>query len=233
MTIAPHSLPRRSFVYRKLEAAGAVFETLGDAALAMRLAGEDPAVARQLALCDLSPLPRLGFKGARTLAWLRAQGVALDERANQAFAQPGGGLCAVLAPGEALLLAPLSGRDAAIERLAATWSIAGAEACYPVPRQDSHFWFLVSGRQAPAMFAKICGVDLRPGKFADLGIAQTSVARGNCVVLRADRGGTLAYHLLGDSASAEYMWDCVIDAMAEFRGRPVGVTAVRSLLAQG
>ena len=32
---------------------------------------------------------------------------------------------------------------------------------YPMPRSESHGWFMVTGEQAPAMFAKICGVDLR------------------------------------------------------------------------
>jgi sarcosine oxidase subunit gamma len=79
------------------------------------------------------------------------------------------------------------------------------------------------------MVAKICGVDLRPGKFADGRIAQTSMARMNGVVIRDDQGETLAYHLLGDSASAEYLWGCLIDAMAEFDGAPVGLAAVRAL----
>jgi hypothetical protein len=34
---------------------------------------------------------------------------------------------------------------------------------------------------------------------------------------------------LGDSASAEYLWDCLNDAMAEFDGAPVGLAALRGL----
>ena len=79
------------------------------------------------------------------------------------------------------------------------------------------------------MFAKLCGVDLRPGRFADLAIAQTSAAGITGVIIRDDRGGHLAYHLLCDSASAAYLWDCLVDAMTEFDGRPVGLAAVRSL----
>ena len=87
--------------------------------------------------------------------------------------------------------------------------------------------------RAAQMFAKLCGVDLRPGKFADGAIAQTSLARMNAVVIRDDRGGALAYHLLGDSASAAYLWDCLTDAMAEFDGRPVGLAAARALADAG
>jgi sarcosine oxidase subunit gamma len=100
---------------------------------------------------------------------------------------------------------------------------------FPLPRRDSHAWFLVSGGAAAAMFAKLCGVDLRPEKFPDLSVAQTSVARISAIVIRDDREGTLAYHLLTDSASAEYLWDCLLDAMTEFEGRPVGLAAVRAL----
>ena len=49
------------------------------------------------------------------------------------------------------------------------------------------------------------------------------------MVIRDDRGATLAYHLLFDSASAGYLWDCLIDAMAEFEGGLIGLTAVQAL----
>ncbi len=39
-------------------------------------------------------------------------------------------------------------------------------------------------------------------------------------------GETLAYHLLADSASALYLWDCLVEAMAEFDGAVVGTEAL-------
>jgi hypothetical protein len=47
------------------------------------------------------------------------------------------------------------------------------------------------------------------------------------VVIRGDLGELPAFHLLGDSAAAGYMWDCLLDAMAEFGGRPVGLAALQ------
>ena len=79
------------------------------------------------------------------------------------------------------------------------------------------------------MFAKLCGVDLRVDHFPDLAIAQTSVARSNAIVIRDDLGATPTFHLLGDSASAAYMWDVLLDAMAEFEGAPVGLKALKAL----
>src|SRR5262249_57341388 len=94
-------------------------------------------------------------------------------------------------------------------------------------RAESQAWFGVTGEQAPAMCAKICGVDLRLHRFAAGAVAQTSVAKMSAFVIRADLGGTPAFHLLADSASALYLWTCVLDAMAEFDGAPVGWSALR------
>ncbi len=79
---------------------------------------------------------------------------------------------------------------------------------------------------AARMLAKLCGVDLRPRSFDDLEIAQTIVARLSAIVVRDDIGETLAYHLLADSASALYLWDCVVEAMAEFDGVVAGAEAL-------
>jgi sarcosine oxidase subunit gamma len=98
-----------------------------------------------------------------------------------------------------------------------------------VPRRDGTFWFMVVGRHAPAMFAKICGVDLRPRSFAKGAIAQTSVARTNCIVIGVRIGDLPAYHLLGDSASAAFMHASILDAMAEFEGTPVGFDALQAV----
>jgi sarcosine oxidase subunit gamma len=98
-----------------------------------------------------------------------------------------------------------------------------------MPRAESHAWFLVTGERAPGMFAKICGVDLRPHRFAIGAIAQTSLAKMSAIVIRADLGEVPAYHVLADSASAEYLWGCLLDAMAEFAGAPVGWAAARQL----
>ncbi len=181
-------------------------------------------------LVDLSPLPRIGFKGAGTAEWLAVQGVAVPDDSNRARRQADGALAARLAPSEVLLLGDLDGTGALTGRLAQAWAAGELPPRgYPVPRQDSHAWFLVTGAQAAAMFAKLCAVDLRPAKFALGRIAQTMLAEASAIVVRDDRGGGPAYHLLANSAAAEYLWDCLTDAMAEFDGRPVGWAVVRHL----
>lgn len=232
---APGDFPRRSFVTRKLAESGAGFGSLGDAAVALDFgdAKAEAEAARHLGLADLSPLPRCGFKGAGTAEWLAGQGLEVPAECNHAARQPGGELAARLAPGEVLILGDLAGQGGSMQRLEDAWAREPlppeTPRGFPLPRRDSHAWFLVCGSEAAVVFAKLCGVDLRPAKFPDLSIAQTSVARVSAIVVRDDRGGTLAFHLLADSASAEYLWDCLLDAMAEFEGRPVGLSAVRAL----
>lgn len=222
---------RRPFAYRRLAAAGARFEALGDAVVAAGFgatAAEEAEAARTLALADLSPLPRTGFKGADAIAWLGRQGLVIGDASNRAYRQSDGTLAARLSPGEALILPPLNGDGSAIGRLAAAWQDDG-QLCYPVPRRDSHGWLRILGDRAAEMMAKLCAVDLRARSFPDLAVAQTSVARLGAIVIRDDLGPCFGLHLLADSASADYLWRCLADAMGEYGGRPVGLAALTVL----
>jgi sarcosine oxidase, subunit gamma len=230
-TPAPTDLPRRSFIHRKLAARGARFVEVNGGLVPSAYGDHDESsAAARLGLADLCLLPRTGFKGPKVFPALEAQGIELSVP-NRAVREAAGGLAAVLAMTEVLILAPLSGDDSQIRSLERGWSLDHANGCYLVPRQDSHFWFVLTGEKTSATLAKVCGVDLRLSRFADLGIAQTSVARSNCVVIRADLGQLPAFHLLGDSASAAYMWDGLLDAMAEFGGRPVGLAILQQAAA--
>lgn len=230
MPLAPESLVRRSFVHRELVARGATFAAVAGAACAVDFGDPEAEAeaARELALCDLSPLPRGGFKGANTVPWLRARGIEVGDEDNRAYRQADGALVARLAPGEVLILAALDGGDPS-PALEDTHSMDDDPRTYPVPRAGTSAWFRVTGNQAAPMFAKICGVDLRPKKFAPLRVAQTSVARLNGIVIRDDLGAAPAYHLLADSAAALYLWSCLLDAMEEFAGRVVGLRALERL----
>jgi sarcosine oxidase subunit gamma len=234
----PATLKRRSFIYRKLAAAGAEFAEVNGGAVAMRYsarAENEATIARRMALADLSVLPHGGFKGRGTVEWLTSQGLAIGADSNKAYLQAGGELAARLAPTEILLLDSLQGTGQLIGKHNNAWQWAPAaprpQQGYPTPRQDSHAWFMVTGEKSAEMFAKICGVDLRP-KHCPVGtIAQTSIAKMSGIIIRADLGNTLAYHLLADIATAEYLWTCVEDAIAEYDGGIVGLAALRSLQA--
>lgn len=234
----PETLPRRSPLLAELVALDARFDRCGsgatEAAVAESMPGASSTGAPAVALVDLSPLSRAGFKGADTAAWLGRQGLDPLPSPNRARAHPEGGLIARLAPGEVLLLPdPLATTAPWIDALDQARAGDGAAGlCYPVPRADSHGWLALLGPRAPDTLAKLCGVDLRPHRFPDLSVAQTSVARLWAVVIRADRPSTggdlddgrqdLCYHLLADWASMRDLWASLLDAMRAFGGRPAG-----------
>lgn len=218
---------RRSPLRSALLKAGAKWEALGDIAVSAGLGNEE--AARHLAITDLSPLPRLGFKGRETIAAMQKRGVTLEPTPNRAFRQPDGGLCLVLAASEVILLSPLGGDGGRLKELHDGWSLEAGERTYPLLRNDSHAWFAITGAKASDLFAKICGVDLRLSRFPDLSIAQTSVAKLSAIVTRADIGGTPAFHILADSASSLYFFDCLIDAAQEFGSSVACLDVLRSL----
>ena len=215
---------RRSFIYRQLSAAGAEFIDLADAAIANKFPNEGDAT--KLGLADLSPLPRTGFKGPQALAWLAEHDVAVPPLNNTSTPQPDGSLVVRLADTEGLVLSDIEAKADIVARLEA---LAPQPGCYQVPRSDTYFWFLLTGVHAADCLLKICGVDIRPHKFPNHSVAQTSIARLGTVAIRDDRGSTLAYHLIADSTSASYFWDAVLDAMAEFDGKPIGLDSLHSL----
>ncbi|MBV5325420.1 MAG: hypothetical protein J0626_09220, partial [Rhodospirillaceae bacterium] len=239
--INPAGLKRRSFIYRDLAALGAQFGEINGGAVPLSFGGTreaELASARRLALADLSVLPHCGFKGKGTAEWLTAQGLNIGPDSNKAYGQAGGESAARLAPTEIFLLDSLAGTGALMARLNAAWKWAEAaprpQQGYPLPRQDSHGWFMLAGEFAPEMFSKMCGVDLRRDRFADGSIAQTSLAKMSAIIVRADRKGKdgrvhAAYHVLADIASAEYLWSCLMDAGKEFDIKPVGLTALQDL----
>ena len=229
---------RRSFVHHRLQAAGAVFgevEGMGGAPIALRVGGaaDDTAAVQRMALLDLSPLPRIGYKGAGAPAWLQAQGVVLPGQPNRSRMQEDGTLVAALSAEEHLLLAPLDTGDSGLcRRVESAWSLDTAARCYQLPRADSHCWFAISGGCASDMLAKLCGVDLRPAHFAVDTVAQTSLARVTAILIRPARPPAPVFYLLADSASAEYVWVCLLDAMTEFNGAIAGLEALRTLLGE-
>jgi len=234
--LEPDTQLRRSFIYRKLEEQGAHFEAINGAAVAMSY-GDDPEdealLARRLGIADLSPLPRTGFKGAGTIEWLQSQDVTIGAESNRGYRQAGGEVALRLSPSEILLIDSIEGSGRFIGKLNEAWNWGTASPRkpigYPLPRADSHAWFALSGQYCTTMFSKICGIDLRAAKFAEGQIAQTSIAKMSGIILRQDFGTVPGFHLLADSASADYLWDCLQDAVNEFDGGPIGLTALREL----
>lgn len=175
---------------------------------------------RRLAVIDLSPLPRLGIKGADLSRWNHANGYSIGDAPNIGYPQGDGRIACRLSASEVLVLANVNAVSVVEVKC-----IVEDYRCYTIRRQDSHIWFAVTGQHGAAMFAKICGVDLSAQKFPDLSLAQTSVARVSALILRHNVAENPVYHLFADSSYACYLWDCLLDAAAEFNGQTLGLQA--------
>jgi len=86
--------------------------------------------------------------------------------------------------------------------------------------------FSVSGPLARDTFARITALDLREREFPLCGFLPGSIGRVPGLLLR--QGPDSFLHTFG-AASAQYMWESVIDAAEELGGRPVGIDALGPL----
>jgi sarcosine oxidase subunit gamma len=227
----PEDRPRRSFIYRRLRAGGAVFGEIADVVVAIHYGNEasEAKRAQRLGLADASPLNRTGFKGSTALAWLKRQGVRGLDTDHTTDLQTTGELVARLAPTEAMIIGGIRGEQDLCRDLESVRRAGPERGCYPVMRRDANFYFVIVGVEASNVMAKLCAVDLRHDRFLPGYVAQTMVAQLPMIVIRSDFGETPALHLLGDSASAGYVWDCLLDAMEEYDGQPVGLVALHNL----
>ena len=238
--LEPSSVLRRSPLNRRHLQSHGLFKKIGENLLVEHYANEDGSFeeyeqAQVLAICDLCTLPRIGFKGAGALAWLKSQNIALPELPNTAVQQNNAGLATKLSEQEVLILSDIFALNQDVNNLSTKADIEHQDCdqkTYVLPRGDSHCWLAVTGMKAAEMFSKICAVDLRGHKFSVGSVAQTSVAKTNAVVIRNDLGSIPCFYILSDISGTEFLWDCLLDAMAEYKGYPVGINALHRLITE-
>lgn len=172
-----------------------------------------------MTLRDFSRRRRFGVKGSDALDWLARHALSPHGDNNQTNVS-GDVLVARLAPGEALLLALEDGGNNVLDNLTQALRAEAPANCYSAPRQDMSAWFRLSGEQVPNMMAELCAVDLRPHRFADGCIAQTSVAHQVAIVIRRDHEAAYGLDLIVDFASAGYLWKIISGKVTGWITRP-------------
>ncbi len=161
---------------------------------------------------DLTQLPRFGLKGTDIDPYLAGWGIRAGDECNRVYLQEDGRIVTRLAPNELLVLAA---PDLVISDKA-EHPVEDSHYCYRVPRFDTHYCFAVIGDDAPAMLAKLCGVDFDCSEFENGQVAQTRLARTSCVVLRHDLKKSPRFLLLGDRSISAFLWCCLLDSAQEF-----------------
>ncbi len=180
---------------------------------------------QRCAVVDLTEVPRVGFRGPDSTAYLLARGFILPDSPNRAVTQADGSHVARLSQTEYLVLGSLLDRGERIADEEARWEM-DHYANYLLPREDSHGWLQLSGVYIAEVMAKLCGVDLRPQAFAPGAVAQTSAARINVIVINLGSVATPVFQILFDRASLDYFKGALMDAMREFDGTVLDIEAL-------
>ena len=194
----------------------------------MFLAGGKSQHIQQCAVVDLTNTPRVGFRGTDSASYLTAAGFRLPDEPNRLCHQANGSIVARLSATEYLVLGAMQDFGESIAALEQSWELSD-RANYLLPRQDSHAWIQLTGQSVAFIMAKLCAVDLSAEAFAAGQIAQTSVARINAVVMNVSDAQAPKFNLLCDRASALYLWNVLLDAIAEFDGQAVGIDGLLSI----
>jgi sarcosine oxidase subunit gamma len=225
----------RSPVYRKYKLESVTLRELNGFMAPMTITNADDAIdsAKKLMICDVSWLPRTGFKGKDTIKWLAGRGMKLPEKANSLEQTSDGSLIIRLGITEFLIITDPNRMGELAVELSEEWAAKKIESVgtntYCLPRQDSHACFSLCGDYAPQLFGKLCAIDFRANHFPNLGVVQTSIARLSSIIVRNDLSGTLSYLIFTDCTSAEYLWDCILDAGQEFECRVDGYDSILKL----
>ncbi len=76
--------------------------------------------------------------------------------------------------------------------------------------------FRISGAAAAKTLEKVCSLDWADNMMPDGAVASASVAKVTCDIIRNNQYEQTSYLIASDRSSAQYLFDAIIDAGAEF-----------------
>ena len=212
---------RYSPIHGWLKAHAAQWGPLGDASIALNFgdADSEQMAAKQLGLCDLSGLSKLGLKGPGAAARLQRHDVGIPGEMFATGPISGDGLIARLGAEEFFLEDGFGGTLVAElgKQLGST-----EPGIYRVDRHDGTF--LLCGTRAPEVFAQTCGLNVR--ELPTGRMVFTRAAGVNCMILPQPIGETIAYRLWVDPSFASDLWHSLYEITSELGGRVVGAASV-------
>ena len=162
-------------------------------------------------LHDLSLATRSGVRGVRAREWLKSESLPHELQPNTIEMASDNRLVMALSAREFWLLDPdnlSQGTEPTFERR--------EPGVWPLYNQHSHAWLVLSGEPRADMLAKLCGVDLRLTAFPLGSVAQTQMALVSTVIAHHLWRGEPIFSLFIDQSLAEFAWQALQDAMAEF-----------------
>lgn len=218
----PEPAERRSPVHDLLVARDARWGRVAGAPIPICFGpGEDEA-ARDLAVCDLSALPKLGFKGPGAEGWLSQQHVEVPPATYDTARLSDGGVIARLGKADFFLEGGPS--NGVLPRMA-----PAAADVYRAERQEATF--LLTGGRALRVLARLSSFDFATA--APHRLVLTRAGGINCGVLPDRVGDIPVYRLWVDFTYAASFWEETTGIAEGLGGRVVGAGCIYPELAVG
>jgi sarcosine oxidase, subunit gamma len=215
----------RSSCYRRSASVTPVM-TASTASVAACVDQYDADRAARAGLLELSMLPRCGYRGVGTPELLASKGLPIPARPNTAATSANGDCVLRLSQREYWVLGSVADLGTAVAAFPADMADTPAN-CYPLFCMDSHAWLMLTGKDIAEVLTRVCGVDMRESAFPHGSIAQTSIARINAILVRQQINNLPVISILCDSASSDYLWTALLEAVQEFEGGAVGINVLR------
>jgi len=212
---------RRSPVHACLEELNPEWGEIHNMKVPLRFkdAARETQLKSELALCDLSCLPRMSVKGPESLAWVAQAGIPIPENLYGCRPMADTGLVIRTDRQEVFLEdGPGSHRVSEFERLLSSQSVP-AGVCW-VRRQDASFQ--LTGARSNAVLRETCGVDFTQPPD---GVVMTRVAGVSCMVLPFQVEATPVFRLWLDPSYGPYLWDALLEIVRDHGGDAIGLDA--------
>jgi glycine cleavage system aminomethyltransferase T len=210
--------PRTSPVASSLEKLDPTWDERFGMRVPLRFRGieEEKAQFGDLAVSDLSALPKLGLKGAGALAWLSEAGIPVPDGIYDWNRMEGDGLVLRIDRNEVFL--EEGSRGAVVGRLAARPGLGTTELVQRVEHQEAGF--LLSGGRAWEVLRQVCSYDFRDASET---VVMTRAAAVSCMVLPGRVAGVPVYRIWCVPSYGVYLWDNLLQIVSGLGGSAVGL----------
>ncbi len=180
---------------------------------------EEAEAVGELALADLSVLPKFGLKGAAAPAWLSAAGLSLPGEVygwHSLEAQSG----RIIRTGLREFFLEDGFSTERVQHMVETF--VPQPGVYPVIRQDAGF--LLCGRNAATVLAQTCGVNFSEpvGK-----VVLSRVAGVSCILMTVQEEGQFSARIWCAAPYGIYLWTTLLEIVNDLGGMPVGLESIR------
>ena len=184
-------------------------------------AEQERRAAQRLALCDLSSLPRTGYKGNAATNWLREQQVPIPAETFESKRLRDGGIVLKVASDEYFLEAGPTGLD--LPPQVANFP----PECFPIVREDSSI--VLCGVRSKDVLQQVCGYDFSTAALDR--VVYTRLAGVDAAVFPASGFPQPLVKIWSDRSYAISLWNSLVEICAEFEGPIVGAQALFTDLA--